>query len=144
MFKFEKAPLGRSMEKFESIVGPSLKVQGDLVISQSLRIDGVVHGNILQAEGTSATVAIAAGGAVHGNITVHDLIVSGRVHGDISCPGRVELVDSARIEGDVTYGSIGVAVGANIMGQLRQIDEATHNAALGIIQKAALPHPTQS
>ena len=38
MFKFEKAPLGRSMEKFESIVGPTLKVQGDLVISQSLRI----------------------------------------------------------------------------------------------------------
>ena len=133
MFKFEKAPLGRSMEKFESIVGPTLKVQGDLVISQSLRIDGVVHGNILQAEGTSATVAVAAGASVTGNITVHTLIVS----------GRVELVDSARVEGDVTYGSLGVAVGAHIMGQLRQIDEATHNVALGVIQKAALPHPAQ-
>jgi cytoskeletal protein CcmA (bactofilin family) len=112
MFNFDKTNLGRSVEKFESIVGATLKVEGDLVISKSLRIDGTVHGNILQAEGASATVAIASGASVLGNIAVHDVIVSGHLRGNITSPGRVELIDTAKVEGDVTTckprGSIGL------------------------------------
>lgn len=137
--KSERDHLGRSVEKFESIVGASLKVQGDLVISKSLRIDGTVHGNILQAEGASATVAIASGASVIGNVAVHDVIVSGTLKGNITSPGRVELIDTAKVEGDVTYGSIGVAVGARIMGQLKQIDELTQSEALNAISKASKP-----
>jgi cytoskeletal protein CcmA (bactofilin family) len=137
MFKFDKTNLGRSVEKFESIVGTSLKVEGDLVISKSLRIDGTVHGNILQADGASATVAIASGASVTGNIAVHDVIVSGHLKGNITSPGRVELIDTAKVEGDVTYGSIGVAVGARIAGQLKQIDELSQNEAQNAISKAA-------
>lgn len=137
MFKFDKTNLGRSVEKFESIVGSSLKVEGDLVISKSLRIDGTVHGNILQADGASATVAIASGASVTGNIAVHDVIVSGHLKGNITSPGRVELIDTAKVEGDVTYGSIGVAVGARIAGQLKQIDELSQTEAQNAISKAA-------
>ncbi len=136
MFNFEKTNLGRSVEKFESIVGASLKVEGDLVISKSLRIDGTVHGNILQAEGASATVAIASGASVLGNISVHDVIVSGHLRGNITSPGRVELIDTAKVEGDVTYGSIGVAVGARIAGQLKQIDDLSQIEAHSAISKA--------
>ena len=137
MFNFDKTNLGRSVEKFESIVGATLKVEGDLVISKSLRIDGTVHGNILQAEGASATVAIASGASVLGNIAVHDVIVSGHLRGNITSPGRVELIDTAKVEGDVTYGSIGVAVGARIAGQLKQIDEMSQSEAQSAISKAA-------
>lgn len=140
MFKFEKASLGRSVEKFESIVGASLRVEGDLIISQSLRIDGMVNGNIYQADGSSATVAIAPGATVNGNISVNDVIVSGAIKGNIAAPGRVELIETAKVDGDVTYGSIGVAVGARIMGQLRQIDEMSQHEAMSAIHKAAKPH----
>ena len=95
MFKFEKAKLGASVEKFESIVGSSLRIEGDLIISQSLRIDGTVNGNIYQADGASATVAIAPGATVNGNIAVSDVIVSGALKGNIVAPGRVELIDTA-------------------------------------------------
>ncbi len=137
MFKFQKSPLGRSVETFESIVGATLQVEGDLVICKSLRIDGTVRGNITQSEGSSATVAIAPGATVLGHVAVQDLIVSGTLQGNISCPGRVELIDTARVEGDITYGSLGVAVGARIAGQLRQIDELTQTEARSAIHKAA-------
>lgn len=139
MFKFEKAKLGASVEKFESIVGSSLRIEGDLIISQSLRIDGTVNGNIYQADGASATVAIAPGATVNGNIAVSDVIVSGALKGNIVAPGRVELIDTAKVDGDVTYGSLGVAVGARIMGQLRQIDELSQNEAITAIHRAAKP-----
>lgn len=137
MFRFDKEKLGRSVEKFESIVGASLRIEGDLIISKSLRIDGTVNGNIYQADGASATVAIAAGASVTGNIAVNDVIVSGLLRGNITSPGRVELIDTAKVEGDVTYGSIGVAVGARIMGQLKQIDELSQNEAISAITKAS-------
>lgn len=139
MFKFDRCDLGRSVEKFESIVGASLRIEGDLIITRSLRVDGTVTGNIQQAEGASATVAIAPGALVQGNVAVNDVIVSGTLKGNITAPGRVELIDTAKVEGDVTYGSIGVAVGARIMGQLRQIDELSQNEALQAITKAAKP-----
>lgn len=139
MFKLKKDKLGRSIEKFESIVGASLRINGDLTITQSLRIDGTLNGNIYQAEDSLATVAIGPGASVLGNVSVQDVIISGYVKGNIVCPGRVELVHTAKVDGDLTYGSLGVAVGARIMGQLRQIDEMTQNEAVHAISRAANP-----
>lgn len=125
------------METFESIVGESLRIEGDLVISKSLRIDGCVNGNVLQANDQSATVAIAPGGKVIGNISVRDVIISGHVKGNIVSTGRVELVETSVVEGDVTYGSIGIAVGARIIGQLSQIEQAAETGAVDAISKAS-------
>jgi cytoskeletal protein CcmA (bactofilin family) len=137
MFKAQKSNLGKSVETFESIVGATLRVEGDLVISKSLRIDGAVTGDIYQGEGSKATVAIAPGATVLGNISVQDVIVSGTLKGNIVSSGRVEFIETAVVEGDVTYGSIGIAVGARIVGQLKQIDASAHNDAASAIRKAA-------
>lgn len=137
MFKSKKSTLGKSIESFESIVGESLRIEGDLVISKSLRIDGMVNGNILQSEGDIATVAIAPGARVVGDISVQDVIISGYIKGNIVAAGRVELVETAQVEGDITYGSIGIAVGARIVGQLTQMDDNAASTAMGAIAKAA-------
>lgn len=137
MFKPQKSNLGKSIETFESIVGATLRVEGDLIINKSLRIDGIVNGDIYQAEGAKATVAIAPGATVTGNINVQDVIVSGVLKGNIRSAGRVELIQTATVEGDIHYGSIGIAVGARIVGQLNQIDEQAQNDAASAIKKAA-------
>ena len=137
MFKPQKSNLGKSIETFESIVGATLRVEGDLIINKSLRIDGIVNGDIYQAEGAKATVAIAPGATVSGNISVQDVIVSGTLKGKIRSAGRVELIQTAAVEGDIHYGSIGIAVGARIVGQLNQIDEQAQNDAASAIKKAA-------
>ena len=77
MFKPQKSNLGKSIETFESIVGATLRVEGDLIINKSLRIDGIVNGDIYQAEGAKATVAIAPGATVSGNISVQ--VIAGDV-----------------------------------------------------------------
>ena len=136
MFK-KRSHLGKSIEKFESIIGASLRIEGDLVATDSLRIDGVVNGNILQSESQAATIAIALGATVTGNIAARDVIVSGMVCGDIVASGRVEVVDSAKVQGNITYGSIGVTPGAKIIGQLSQIEEGAQMSAAKAIGKAA-------
>lgn len=137
MFSKKKSTLGRSVETFESIIGESMRIEGDLIINKSLRVDGIVHGNILQSDGDSATVAIATSAVVTGNILVQDVIVSGELNGDISSRGRVEIVATAKVNGNVTYGSLGIAVGAHITGQLRQIDDTAASNAKEVIIKAS-------
>lgn len=137
MFKSKKSTLGKSVETFESIVGATLRLEGDLTISRSLRIDGTVNGNIFQAEGSKATVAIAPNGTVAGDITVQDVIVSGSLKGNIYSTGRVELIESAVVEGNITYGAIGIAVGVRIIGQLNQIEVSAQSDAATVIRKAA-------
>ena len=122
----KKTPLGRSLENFESIIGKSLRIDGHLIISQGIRIDGVLNGDVFQEEGKVATVAISETGIVRGNIQAQHVIVSGHVKGNIFSLDRVELLASAHIEGEITYGSIGIEVGAKILGKLNQI--STHDA----------------
>jgi cytoskeletal protein CcmA (bactofilin family) len=117
----KKTSLGRSVESFESIIGKSLRIDGSLVISQGVRIDGVLNGNVFQEDGKVATVAISETGTVNGNIQAQHVIVSGHVKGNIYSLDRVELLASAHIEGEITYGSIGIEVGAKILGKLNQV-----------------------
>ncbi len=134
MFKTKKkSSLGRSVESFESIIGKSLRIDGNLIISQGLRIDGVLNGNIFQEDGNTASVAISESGTVNGNIQAQHVIVSGRVKGNIYSLDREELLAIAQVEGEITYGSIGIEVGANILGKLNQLNAQNAGDAADIL-----------
>lgn len=133
----KKTSLGRSIESFESIVGQSLVIEGDLKISHGIRIDGILNGNIYQEDGKSATVAVAESGIISGNIFAQHVIISGKVKGDIYSLDRVELLKNAHIEGNITYGSIGIEAGANILGNLKQVSvQDTEDAVELLISQA--------
>jgi cytoskeletal protein CcmA (bactofilin family) len=124
--------LGKSVENFETIIGASLRLDGNLLLRNSIRIDGVVNGNILQEDGCETTVAIAKGATVSGDIRAKHVIVSGTLQGNIFTSNRVELLETAFVSGDITYGTLGIQVGAKVEGNLRQVaaDSPTQAADL--------------
>lgn len=124
MFTRKKSTLGKSIENFESIIGQTLRIDGNLLISQCVRVDGVVNGNIFQEEGSEATVAVAKGALVAGDIRAQHVIISGEVKGNIFSSDRVELLSTAHVQGDIRYGSIGLEVGARIAGNLDELDKS--------------------
>jgi cytoskeletal protein CcmA (bactofilin family) len=130
-------PLGKSVENFETIIGSSLRVDGNLLLRSSVRIDGLVNGNILQEDGCEATVAIAKGATVTGDIRAKHVIVSGNLQGNIFSSDRVELLETAFVSGDITYGTLGIQVGAKLEGKLRQADnESSAHSADALIAQA--------
>ncbi len=122
--KTKKKALGKSVQDFESILGTSIRVDGNLIISKSVRIDGSLHGNILQEEGSEATIAIAPSARIFGDIRAEHIIVAGSIKGNLFSSGKIELLAHAHIEGDITYGNIGIEIGANVTGKLLQISSA--------------------
>ena len=131
--KKKKNPLGKSVERFETIIGKSIRIDGNLNISHGVRIDGVLNGNVFQDEDHKATVAISESGRVNGNIHAQHVIVSGHIKGNIYALDRVELLATSRIEGEITYGNIGIEVGAKVLGKLNEISPLENDNVLDLL-----------
>ena len=105
-------------ESFETIIGQSTEIHGQIVATQSLRIDGSVTGDIRVAQTGNCSLAIGLTGIVQGDIHAQRLIVGGRIIGNVFVTEAIELHESADIHGDITYGQISIEPGAKINGRM--------------------------
>jgi len=122
-------------EKFDTLVGKTTEIVGKVILAESLRIDGKISGNIECQPDAKVTVAIGQDGEVVGISTPTVWWWRGKVEGSIYASERAEFHPTARVHGDVTYGSIGVEHGAKIMGQMIQgVDKKTAHEAFEAIR----------
>ena len=105
-------------ESFETIIAKSTEIHGQIVATQSLRIDGSVKGDIRGSQGDGVSVAIGLTGSVHGNIHAQRLIVGGKIIGNVFVTDTVELHDTADVQGDITYSQISIEPGAKVNGRM--------------------------
>ena len=137
MFKKLK-PLTRSesMERIETVIGPGTTVNGDLMLIDSVRIDGKVIGDIQASQSNRATVAVGPTGEVTGHISAFRVIVAGKVEGNIAALERVELSHDCLVHGDISYSSINVQHGARLQGLV--IQKLPQAASAGNAEQAIL------
>jgi cytoskeletal protein CcmA (bactofilin family) len=118
--KRKKISLKPTSEHFETLVGKTSEIFGRMVIAHSLRIDGKVVGNIESDPDARVTVAIGEGAVVIGDITAYRVMVAGKVEGNIYAKERADFYEAAVVRGDVTYGTIGIEHGSQIIGLIIQ------------------------
>ena len=107
-----------------TLVGAKTTVQGDLQFSGGCHIDGRVVGNVTTAAGVQGFLSVSEQGAIEGSVDVAHVLLNGLVSGDILARERVELGPKARVTGNVQYGIIEMALGAQINGKLIHIAAA--------------------
>jgi len=66
-----------------------------------------------------------AGSLVQGTLTAGEASLQGTVDGPVTVSGKLEVARSARLEGDVTAGTLAIAEGAVLLGSMRIAGE-TH------------------
>jgi cytoskeletal protein CcmA (bactofilin family) len=104
--------------RINSIIGKDTKIVGDIEFSGGLHIDGHVIGQISSINDANASITISEHGRVEGEIHIPNIIINGKVEGNIYSSNHIELVKKARIHGNVFYSVIEIAVGAEINGIL--------------------------
>ena len=114
MFKRARKPTSR----IDTLIGKSVRVNGDIEFTGGLHVDGYVGGNVRSNGGAGASVSISEHGQVVGSVESPQVVLNGHINGDIIAIERVVLGSKARVEGDVYYGSIEMALGAEICGKL--------------------------
>ena len=99
-----------------SIISPDLRVNGDLVCSGDIQVDGWIEGDI-----QSRNVVIGEGATVHGAIQAENVRVCGIVNGQLRAD-NVTLEKSARVTGDILHTSLSIEQGAFLEGMCKRID----------------------
>ena len=108
----------KNTARVDTLIGRSSRIQGDVEFSGGLHIDGQVTGNVRVAPGGDASVSVSEHGVVEGSVEAPQVVLNGTVNGDIVASDRVVLGAKARVRGNVSYGVIEMALGAEISGRL--------------------------
>jgi cytoskeletal protein CcmA (bactofilin family) len=113
--------------RIDTLIGRNASVQGDVAFAGGLHVDGRVIGSVRAAVGASASLSVSEHGVVEGSVEAPNVVLNGRVDGDIYASERVVLGAKARVLGNVHYGMIEMALGAEIVGKLvpREMAAAT-------------------
>lgn len=96
-------------------IGKSVVVKGELSGSEDLIIDGEVEGSI-SLRGQSLTVG--PNGRLRANIEARNVILHGRVDGDVHATERVELRKTASLTGNISTARISIEDGAFFKGTI--------------------------
>jgi cytoskeletal protein CcmA (bactofilin family) len=114
MFGRESKPSSR----VDILIGKTASIRGDIDFAGGLHLDGRVTGSV-RAEGTAgSTLSVSEGACIEGSVEVANVVLNGTVKGDIRATRHVVLGPSAKVQGNVYYGSIESATGAQILGKL--------------------------
>ena len=97
----------------QATIGKSLFVKGEVTGSESLYIDGRVEGTI-SLPGNRVTVG--RNGQVAANITAREVVVLGKVRGDMTASDRVDIRSEGSLTGNVAAARISIEDGAYFKG----------------------------
>ena len=115
-----------TQSRIDSLIGTGTRVEGNVIFSGGLRVDGEVRGNITCANDHDGTLVVSEKALIEGVISVGHVVINGTVVGSISARESLELLPAARVTGDVEYHQIEMQQGAVIQGRLiHQLDAKT-------------------
>ena len=97
----------------QATIGKSLVIKGEVTGSESLYIDGKVEGSI-QLPGNRVT--IGRNGQVAANINAREVVVLGKVRGNLTASDRVDIRNEGSLTGDVVAQRISIEDGAFFKG----------------------------
>jgi cytoskeletal protein CcmA (bactofilin family) len=100
-------------------IGRSLVIKGEVTGAESLFIDGHIEGTISVP---GHRVTIGHNGNVVANIKAKEVVIMGKVQGNVECADRLDLRSESLLSGDVITHRISVEEGAVLKGGIEVRD----------------------
>lgn len=105
---------GKGSRKLETIIGDGTHVSGRVSVKGTIRIDGVVEGDV-----HGDWVVVGETGKILGNTRSRGMVVGGSVEGNIEATETVELTGKASMAGEIRSPKLAVFEGAIFDGRSR-------------------------
>lgn len=102
----------------DTLIGRQSEILGDLTFAGGLHVDGRIKGNVIAAGDKASKLSVSEAGVVEGNVRVANVVVNGRIVGDLRATERLALGAKARVVGNVHYRVLQMEAGALVNGQL--------------------------
>jgi cytoskeletal protein CcmA (bactofilin family) len=123
----------------QATIGRSIVIKGEVSGNESLYVDGRIEGTVNFAE---HRVTIGRNGSVAANISAREVVILGKVQGNIQCSDRLDIRSEGALTGDVVTQRISVEDGAILKGsvQVRAVDHK-QDKSQPQAQKQVQPEP---
>ena len=97
-----------------TLIGNSVTIRGDITSDENLQIEGIVDGSIE----SNNDVIVGHEGRVNATIRAVNIIIQGKVVGDVAASNRVELAPSAMLQGNIRSPKLSIAETAKFRGSV--------------------------
>lgn len=106
----------RPSHRTDTLIGPGSEVEGVLQCEDNLRIDGRFNGSI-ESQGC---VTIGENAVARSSISAREVIVAGKIYGDVTAENKLTITPTGQMYGDVCANSLvimegGLLHGASVM-----------------------------
>lgn len=110
------APTGpkAATEVKTAVIGPNIRIQGELSGDEDLVVEGRVEGKISVSKG----LRIGPQAQVNAEVKAHHVVIAGRVVGNVVAAEKVEILPSGILEGNIRSPKIAIAEGAQFKGSV--------------------------
>ncbi len=100
--------------KSESLIAPDITIEGKIEGAGHVRIAGSFKGDV----NVRGDLTIESGAKVNGSVRADKVTIAGELIGNIESATHVELLQSGALTGDLKAGSLSVASGSRMRGQV--------------------------
>jgi len=120
----------------QATIGRSVVIKGEITGAEPLYIDGQVEGTVTLAD---HRVTIGRNGNVAANINAKEVVIVGKVTGNVECSDRLDIRGEGTLVGDVVTQRISVEDGAVMSGkvQVRASEKAKEKAKVAAASAGA-------
>jgi cytoskeletal protein CcmA (bactofilin family) len=118
----------------QASIGKSLVIKGEVSGSEALYIDGRVEGTISLA---GNRVTVGPNGVVNANITAREIVVIGKLRGNLVASDRVDIRNEGSLTGDVIAQRISIEDGAFFKGGIDIRKPGQKNAETGKMEPSS-------
>jgi cytoskeletal protein CcmA (bactofilin family) len=109
-----RAPTSHQQDEVETVVGPSVHVEGDFASEGNIIVKGIVSGSVM----TSKHLQVEQGAKIFANVKAGSATISGEVKGNIRVQDKLELTSTAQVAGDIDCQILVVEAGALLLGKI--------------------------
>jgi cytoskeletal protein CcmA (bactofilin family) len=111
--------------RLSSLIAAGVEIAGDIRITDGLRIDGQLEGNVLCKDAAHGLLVLSEKGAIVGGAKVYDAVINGTIRGDLEVENFLELQANARVIGNIRYRQLHMECGATVDGKLEHLADGT-------------------
>ena len=98
----------------ESVIASDLTIEGKIEGSGHVRLAGKFKGDV----NVQGDLTIEVGAKLNGGVKARKVLIAGELEGNIDSAERVELLESGAMIGDIKAGTVTVAAGSKMRGQV--------------------------
>ena len=101
-----------------SILGPTIHFKGELSADEDLIINGTIEGSITHLQ----RLTIGRDGTVRAHVDAQQVVIEGRIEGDVRAGKSVSVMQTAHMLGDISAPTITILEGAKFNGSINMGD----------------------